>query len=52
MAGSWSLGTMEQPQGRAAADCGEMDREHVREETVVGYACRGKMGSHGSMEYC
>ena len=33
---------------RAAVDCGEMDRGHVREETVVANACGGKPGSHGS----
>ena len=32
----------------AAVDCGEMDRGDVREETVVGNACGGKPGSHGS----
>ena len=33
---------------RAAVDCGEMDQADVREETVVGNACGGKLGSHGS----
>ena len=33
---------------RAAVDCGEMDQGDVREETVVGNACRGRPGSHGS----
>ena len=33
---------------RAAADCGEMDWGNVREETVVGNACGGKPGIHGS----
>ena len=33
---------------RAAADSEEMDRGDVREETVVGNACGGKPGSHGS----
>ena len=33
---------------RAAVDCGEMDRGEVREETVMGNACGGKPGSHGS----
>ena len=32
---------------RAAVDCTETDRGDVREETVVGNACRGKPGSHG-----
>ena len=29
---------------RAAVDCGEMDQADVREETVVGNACGGKLG--------
>ena len=33
---------------RAAVDCGDMDRWDVREEIVVGNACRGKEVSHGS----
>ena len=33
---------------RAVVDCGEMDLGDVREETVVGNACGGKPGSHGS----
>ena len=33
------------PRRRAAVDCREWD---VREETVVGNACEGKLGSHGS----
>ena len=33
---------------RAAVDCGERERENVREEIVVGNACGGKPGSHGS----
>ena len=36
------------PRVRAAVDCGEMDRGNVREEMVVGDACEGKLGSHGS----
>ena len=36
------------PRARAADDCGEMDPGDVREETVVGNACGGKPGSHGS----
>ena len=36
------------PRVRAAVDCGETDRGDVREETVVGNACGGKPGSHGS----
>ena len=38
------------PRVRAAVDWGEMDRREVREETVVGNACGGKPGSHGSKE--
>ena len=48
VAGSWSLGIVEQTQARAAVDCGETDGGDVREETVVGNACGGKPGSHGS----
>ena len=33
---------------RAAVDCRETDRGIVREETIVGNACGGKTGSHGS----
>ena len=33
---------------RAVVDCREMDLGDVREETVVGNACGGKPGSHGS----
>ena len=33
---------------RAAADFGGTDREDVREEIVVGYACGAKPGSHES----
>ena len=36
------------PRARAAVDGGETDRGDVREEIVVGNACRGKLGSHGS----
>ena len=32
---------------RTAIDCGETDRRDVR-ENVVGNACGGKPGSHGS----
>ena len=32
----------------AAVDCGQMDPGDVREEIVVGNACGGKLGSHGS----
>ena len=43
--GVWGLWT--EPRSRAAVDCGEMDREEVRGEIVVGNACGGKPGSHG-----
>ena len=33
---------------RAAVDCGETYQGDVREEAVVGNACGGKPGSHGS----
>ena len=33
---------------RAAVDCRETDRGDLREEIVVGNACGGKRGSHGS----
>ena len=33
---------------RAAVDCGETNQGEVREEIVVGNACEGKPGSHGS----
>ena len=36
------------PRVRADVDCRETDRGDVREETVVGNACGGKPGSHGS----
>ena len=41
-AGAWSLGIVEQPQARAAVDCGETDLGDVREESVIGNACGGK----------
>ena len=43
--GVWRL--WRDPRARAAVDCGEMDQEEVKEETVVGNACGGKPGSHG-----
>ena len=33
---------------RTADDHRETDQEDVKEETVVGNACEGKLGSHGS----
>ena len=38
------------PRVRAAVDCREMNLGDVKEETVVGNACGGKLGSHGSKE--
>ena len=48
MAGSWSLGIVEQSQVRAAVDCGERDQGDVREEIVLGNACGGKPSNQGS----
>ena len=36
------------PRVRSAVDFRETDRGDVSEETVVGNACGGKLGSHGS----
>ena len=36
------------PRVRSAVDCGETSQGDLREETVVGNACGGKSGSHGS----
>ena len=36
------------PRVRATVHCRETDQGDVREETVVGKACGGKPGSHGS----
>ena len=38
------------PRERAAVDCRETDRGAVREKIMVGNACGGKSGSHGSKE--
>ena len=43
-----SCATVHAPRVRAAVDCREMDQGGVSEETVVGNACGGKPGSHGS----
>ena len=45
-AGSWGLWSS--PREKVAVDCGETNQGDVREETVVGNACGGKPGSHGS----
>ena len=42
------MGLWSNPWVRAAADFGGTDREDVREEIVVGYACGAKPGSHES----
>ena len=44
VAGAWSLGIVEQSQGEATVDCGEMDWGDVREEIVVGHAGGRKPG--------
>ena len=36
------------PRARAVVDCREMDPGNVREDIVVGNACGGKQGTHGS----
>ena len=36
------------PRVRAAVDCRQTDQGDVREEIVMGNACGGKPGSHGS----
>ena len=46
--GAGVKGLWSNPRVRAAVDCGEMDQGDVREEIVVGNACGGKPGSHGS----
>ena len=46
--GSWSLGIVDQSQGRATVNCGEKDQGDVSKEIVVGNACGGKPCSHGS----
>ena len=46
MAGGWSVGILEQSQGKDC--CGETDRGDMREEIEVGNACGENLGSHGS----
>ena len=46
--GAGVQGLWSNPRARAAVDCRETDQGDVREETVVGNACGGKLGSHGS----
>ena len=45
-AGVW--GVRSDPRARSALDCREMDQGEVKEETVMGNACGGKLGSHGN----
>ena len=45
-AGVWGLWS--NPRERAAVDCGEMDREDVRNEIVERNASGGKPDSHGN----
>ena len=47
VAGSWDLGMEDNPRVRSAVDCGADDQGDVREETVEGNACGGKLGSRG-----
>ena len=46
--GAGVLGLWSNPRVRAAVDYREADQGNVGEETVVGIACGGKPGSHGS----
>ena len=46
--GAGVLGLWSNPWVRAAIDCREVDQGHVGKEIVVGIACGGKPGSHGS----
>ena len=48
VAGAGVSGLWSNPRVRAVVDGGEMDQGDVREEIVVGNACGGKPGSHGS----
>ena len=49
--GSWSLGIVEQSQGKGCCWL-QTDQRDVREEIVMGNACGGKLDSHGSMVIC
>ena len=46
--GAGVKGLWSNPRVRAAVDCGETEQGGVREEIMVGSACGGKPGSHGS----
>ena len=48
VAGGWNLGMENNPRVRSAVDCGGDNQGDMREETVVGNACGGKLGSHGT----
>ena len=45
VAGSWNLGMENNPRVRSAVDCRGDDQGNMREETVAGHACGGKLGS-------
>ena len=47
-AGSWGLGIVEQYQGEGCCLLWRDRLRDVRDELVVGNACGGKWGSHGS----
>ena len=47
VAGGWNLGMENNPRVRSAVDCGGDNQGDMREETVVGNACGGKLGSRG-----
>ena len=46
--GAEAEGLRSNPRARAAVDCGDMDEGDVSKAIVVGNACGGKLGSHGS----
>ena len=46
--GVWELWS--DPRVKGAVNCGETDREEVKEENLMGNTCGGKPGSHGSKE--
>ena len=47
-AGSLSLGVVSNPRVRATLDCRGTNQVDTKEKTVVGNACGGQPGSHGS----
>ena len=48
MAGSWSLGDVDNPRARAAVDCADVDPGDMSEEILVRNAQGRKPGDHGS----